>query len=139
MAVNMISPEIREIEREFDNAYRGNPLLGVSRSTAIWTLLSVFENAMAGPDLRGEPPDMQQTALRQNLLLNALRHPFLWLGECPSGRLRIGYADELYGNADDLLILGGRYNAVETVFTFASRGQANLTLEGLRLIYERNK
>lgn len=134
MAANRISTEIRAIEHEFDNAHLTNPLHGVDRPTAIWTLLSVFEDAMAKPVLRGDPPDQQRRALRQNLLINALRHPLAWLQTCSPGRLRVGYQDDLYGHADDLLQLGRKYDAVETVFIFASRGRANLTLEGRKVI-----
>jgi hypothetical protein len=134
MAQDAIAPEIRKIERQFDTAYRANPLLNVSRPTATWMLLSVFEDAVAKPVLRGDPPDLQKSSLRENLLINALKHPLLWLRECPVGRLQARYTDQMYKDAYDLLMLGGRYDAIETVFVFASRGQSNLTLEGRKVL-----
>jgi hypothetical protein len=134
MAADPIASKIREIEREFDNAYLANPFLSVSRPTATWSLLSVFEDAIAKPVLRGDPPDLQKSSLRENLLINALKHPLLWLRECPEGRLEARYTDQMYKDAYELLILGGRYDAVETVFIFASRGHSNLTLEGRKVV-----
>jgi hypothetical protein len=77
MAADPIAPEIREIERELNTAYRANPLLNISPPTATWMLLSVFEDAIAEPVLRGDPPDLQKRSLRENLLFNALKHPLL--------------------------------------------------------------
>ena len=88
MAQDAITPEIREIERQFDTAYRANPLLNVSGPTAMWMLLSVFEDAVAKPVLRGDPPDVQKSSLRENLPINALKHPLLWLRECPAGAFK---------------------------------------------------
>lgn len=134
MAPDAIAPEIREIERQFDCAYRANPILHVSRSTATWMLLSVFEDVAAEPMLRGDPPDPQRDSLRANNLLNALKHPLLWLQECPAGRLHARYTEHCYRGAFDLLMLGERYNVIETVFVFASRGYSKLTLEGRRVL-----
>lgn len=131
-----ITPEIRNIERQFDNAYRDNPLLGVAGPTATWTLLSVFEDAIAKPFLRGELSNLQQISLRVNHLINALKHPLLWLLECSSGSLLARYENQLYLDAYNLLMLGGRYEAIETMFVLASRGQANLRLEGRKVVNE---
>ena len=136
MVADRVSQDIREIEREFDIAYRTNPLMSVSCPTATWMLLSVFEDAIAKPVLQGEPPDLQKSSRRENHLINALKHPLLWLRESPVGSLQARYTDGMYTDAYDLLMLGGKYDAVETVFTFASRGHSNLSLDGRKVVPE---
>jgi hypothetical protein len=134
MTPDAISPEIRNIEHYFDNAYRSNPLVNISRPTATWMLLGAFEAAVAKPYLQDNPTNLQKQSLRENGLINALKHALSWLRDCPAGSLQAQFADQTYRAAYDLLFLGGRYDAVETVFVLASRGHHKLTLEGRRVV-----
>lgn len=130
MGVGNISPELRAIEETFDRAYRSNQLLGVHRPTAVWTLLSVFEDCIALP-LLGNSANVQTESHRENLFINALKHALRWTNECPTAsRFEPGYDGDRYQNARDLIMLGGRYDTVVTIFTYANRGYCNLTLEG---------
>ena len=130
-----LSPELRSVEKKLDEAYCSNRLLRVAFSTATWTLLSVFEDLMAGPIFRKEPPNIQRSSHRDNLMINGLKHALRWLQECPRiGRFELRYDHELYQNALDLLKLGPNYDAAETMFIFASRGHCNLALEGTQVV-----
>ena len=126
-----ISLELRAVEQKFDNAYRSNPLVGAERTTATWTLLSVFEDMIALPLLGPNSANVQTSSHRENLLINGLKHALRWVRECPTdGRLQSRYNDDRYGNASDLLMLGSRYDTIVTIFTYANRGYCRLTLEG---------
>jgi hypothetical protein len=126
-----ISLELRAVEQTFDNAYRSNPLLGAQRTTATWTLLSVFEDMIALPLLGPNSANVQTSSHRENLLINGLKHALRWVRECPTdGRLQSRYNDDRYGHASDLLMLGSRYDTIVTIFTYANRGYCNLTLDG---------
>jgi hypothetical protein len=91
-----ISAELRSIEAQLDQAYMSNALLTVDQATAVWTLLGVFEDLMAKPALSRDAPSLQKSSLRENLLINALKHLLRWLSECPTGRSRLRYQDQLY-------------------------------------------
>lgn len=130
-----ISPEIRAVEAQLDVAYRTNRLLGVSRSSAVWMLLGVFEDLLTKPALKGEPPNVQKNSLRGNLLINALKHALKWLDECPlQRRFERRYNDALWQSAYDLLMLGRAYDTIETIFIYASRGHCHLELDGKNIV-----
>ena len=75
-----------------------------------------------------------KSSLRENLLINALKHGLRWLKECPDGRFQRRYQDSLYRDAYDLLLLGRRYDTIETIFIYASRGLRKITLDGIRVV-----
>jgi hypothetical protein len=130
MGDDCISRELRAVEEAFDNAYRSNRLMAVQQPTATWTLLSVFEDTITLPLLGENSPNVQTSSHRENLLINGLKHALRWTQECPTdGRFQSRYNDDRYQNALDLLMLGGRYDTIVTIFTYGSRGYCNLTLD----------
>ncbi|MBI4904363.1 MAG: hypothetical protein HY820_12050 [Acidobacteria bacterium] len=131
MMADPVSPELRHVEVALDTEHLENPLLSMERSTAIWNLLSIFEEQTIGELFAAGPPKPQADFGRRNFSVNALKHALRWLDDCPSdGPLQTGFSQDRVEAAYTLLQLAHKYEPFATVYTTASQAACDLSLDG---------
>jgi hypothetical protein len=135
-----ISPELRGVERAIDTHYRSNDLTRLPFAQAAWQLLAVCEDMPFLALLRvyqrpEERPGYAEAGMFAEGYVSHLKYSLAWLeASCPpGGRPHPDYHEPAYGLAYELSELAEHYIDFETAFTCASRGIAELRLEGSRI------
>jgi hypothetical protein len=133
---DLLSTQLRNIESEIDNAYRANPLTKLDFSKAGWTLLAFGEDSFLKPHVIGDDNTVHTASIIPDNFITSVNYPLYWLYKtCSNGGEPPFRCDNgNYQAAWDLLNLGKNYTTFCSVFTYASRGIIQLTVEGSRLI-----
>lgn len=133
--IDRLSPEIRVAEAEIDSAYKSNVLMRTEFAPAVWNVLGVVED-WSYQLMHDSSVDRLMYEGIVDAFIFTLRHPLHWLrASCPpGGHVPSSYNEDLYLAARDLLLLAREYDQFCLVFTYASRGLADLRLEGHRLV-----
>lgn len=131
-----LSPQLRSIESEIDNAYKANPLTTLNFATAAWNLLAFIEDVFLKHQLTGEENAIHQAAVLADTFIAGLSYPLYWLSSnCPAGGDPSCHCDNSnYKSAWELSDLGRNYKHFCAAFTYASRGMIDLNIEDSRLI-----
>ena len=133
--VDRLPPEIRAAETGIDSAYKSNLLMRTEFAPAVWNVLGVVEDWSFQLMHDSSVDRLMYEGIVDGFIFT-LRHPLHWLrASCPpGGRVPSSYGEDLYLAARDLLLLAAQYDQFCLVFTYASRGLADLRLEGHKLI-----
>jgi hypothetical protein len=133
--IDRLSPEIRIAEAEIDSAYISSLLTRMEFAPAIWNVLGVVEDWSYQLMHDSSVDRLMHEGIVDSFIFT-LKHPLHWLrASCPpGGRAPLSYNEDLYLAARDLLLLAAQYDQFCLVFTYASRGLAELRLEGHKLI-----
>ena len=125
-----VSPELRKIEKEVDNYYKSNPLLKLPFATAAWSLLAFAELKMLR-DASRERTSQELETMGDNFV-NELKEPMFWLlNACKSGgQVPFACDDDVFQASWDLFKLGKKYQWFEAAYTYWSRGEIELELQG---------
>lgn len=131
-----LSPQLRSIESEIDNAHKANPLTTLNFATAAWNLLAFSEDVFLKHQLTGEENAIHQAAVLADTFIAGLSYPLYWLSSnCPAGGDPSCHCDNSnYKSAWELSDLGRNYKHFCAAFTYASRGMIDLNIEDSRLI-----
>ena len=130
--LDRVSPELRLVEREIDAAYLSNPLVSIPRANALYNLLTVADDSVFLPLSTTRFTPHQVSALVDSTI-NEIRYPVGWLFQASRSVGRIEYVRNptLVSAAHDLLLLAAAYEDIAGVFTLASAGLIDLSLEGM--------
>ncbi|MGE3560093.1 MAG: hypothetical protein AB7J53_14115 [Nitrospira sp.] len=131
---NHLSPQLRAIESDIDNAYKTNPLVKLNFSEAGWNLLAFGEDLFFKQQVSEDHNTIHKSAVLADTFINALCYPLHWCYSSCSGYGRITSSHNNYQSTWDLLDLGINYVDFCTVFTYASRGMIELGVEAQELI-----
>lgn len=125
-----VSCELREIEKEVDNYYKSNPLVNLPFAPAVWSLLAFAELKILRDASR--PPTSQEFETLGDNFVNELKAPILWLfNACKSGgQVPFACDDQIFQASRDLFGLGKRYQWFEAAYTYWSREEIELNLQG---------
>jgi hypothetical protein len=136
LPMDRLSPELRTVEREIDEAYKSNPLAKACFSVAAWNLLAATEDRVFSALKGGEETNRFRLDALIDHLMFIIRNPIYWLRiSCPpGGQIPRKFNRKDYEAAQDLLRLASQYDDFYMVFTYASRGLIDLRLEGNDLI-----
>jgi len=126
-----VTSELRAVEREVDNYYERNALVGIPFTSAAWHFLSYCEDISFGRMLQGDNASIYDAGLFAEGLATHLKYSMSWLrSRCPSGgTIRCEYNEPMYEASHDLSLLAEAYILFETAFTYASRNLARLSLD----------
>lgn len=130
---DLLSPALRAIEHEVDNAYLANPLVHRKFAPAAWYFLAFCEEIglHSFTDLETEH---EYAALFDNVI-NHSKWPLRWLAQAcgPGGVIPRSFEEDAYEGACHLSELAMDYLAFETAFTYGTLGLLTLTAEGNRV------
>jgi len=129
--MDRLSPDLRKAETEIDSEYTKNPLTKQPFATAVWNLLSVVEDHVFFPIVRGDDLTRYKLEALVDHFIFILRHPLYWLRiSCPAnGRVPNSYDPDNYEAASELINLSSHYDDFCMVFIYASRGIIDVHLE----------
>ena len=132
MNKDIISLELRDVENDIDNAYRGNSLLRLDFAPAVWNLLAVAEDSVIVGAMDEETNSPHYWGVLMDNLMFDLYYPLNWLySSCvPNGEIHPEADEQLYRAAKNLLDLGVQYRHFVAAYTYASRGLIELELDG---------
>ena len=133
---DLLSPELRNVEKEIDNYYKENLLCNIQFAEAAWHFLSFCEDIIIKEYINLQIGSIFEHAIYVDNLVNHMNYPLFWLKRsCPSGG-KIPYClkDDIYQAAWDLSELSENYFPFNTVFTYASRGIIDLELKNNTII-----
>ena len=125
-----LTPELRKIEKEIDNYYKSNPLAKLPFATAAWYLLTSVEHAVLMQLLQTTTSQERETILDNTVF--DLKYCMRWLWDSCSecGQIPSTYHDDFCRAGLDLFFLAHEYKAFFSAYTYASRCDIELELEG---------
>lgn len=131
-----VSPEIRTIEHELDNAFKSNYLVTLNFAQAAWYLLATAEDSVLMPIIKQNRMSMHDIAADADRLLTHIQYPLAWLYKAcpPNGTLPFDNREIAYKAAMELLDLAASYKSVVAAFTYATKGVVELKLEGNQIV-----
>ena len=125
-----VSDELRKIEKEIDDCYKSNSLANLPFATAAWSLLAFaeFESLKQVSNLSTS----QELETQVDNFVNELKAPMLWLfNACkPDSQIPFPDEDKVFQASWDLFELGKKYQWFEAAYTYWSRGEIELKLQG---------
>lgn len=129
---------LRAAEKDIDEAYLSNSLLGDNLGTAVWAILSFVEDVALRPLVQGSPEPPHHAAAVADDALNALKFPLVWLhAMCDrSGALRCKIDGPRYQASWDLFDLALEYFGFSGPFEYWNKGELGLRIEGTQIIPE---
>ena len=132
IAQTPLSPELRQIESEVDNAFRSNPLVIENFAQAAWTLLAVAEDSFFVSWAHGQLNAVDQLSLYSLNVMFSLNHSLRWLySACPpDGKINFLADEYSYKSAVDLLQMGSQYQYFDAAYRYATYGLIGLSVEG---------
>lgn len=130
---DFVTPDVRIAEREVDEAYKSNVLIGIPFSSSAWHTLGVWEDYAF---LRSGLASAQDVDAFFDNLKYYLKDALLWLrSSCPQGSVIPSmYDEQRYEAADSLLNLAHEYRAFARAMTLASMGYTRLSIDGARIV-----
>ena len=125
-----LTPELRKIEKEIGNYYKSNPLAKLPFATAAWYLLTSVEHAVLMQLLQTTTSQERETILDNTVF--DLKYCMRWLWDSCSecGQIPSTYHDDFCRAGLDLFFLAHEYKAFFSAYTYASRCDIELELEG---------
>lgn len=131
-----VSPELRKVETELDNAFRKNHLATLSFAQAAWYLLATAEDADFISMIRSEGLSIQNIAVEADWLITNIQYPLGWLYKTctPHGTIPFDNKATTYKAAQELFELAVAYKSVVAAFTYATKGIVDLNLDGKNII-----
>lgn len=132
---DLLTPQLRQIESEVDNAYKRNPLVKLDLADASWNLLAFSEDNFLKPQINRQDITIHSATVTADIVLTNLDYPLHWLhSSCSSGnKVIFGYNDDKYEAAWNLMKLSERYTSFCIAFTYASRGLIQLQVEECKI------
>jgi hypothetical protein len=137
MSADLVSAELREVEKEVDRAYEQNALTELPFSQAVWYYLAACEEVFIAPLVN---PDFIESEMLGRALadtvINGAAWPLRWLSAACSQSKMKGpprYDDARYSEAWALNDLGADYLAFESAYSYASWGLLDLEMDGRRI------
>ena len=114
-AMKTLDKRLREVEQEIDSTYLSNVLVNDCRPTAMWNLLSVFEDWTLGPLLQNLGVHQYGAAVDERV--RALKHAVAWVFHIcsPDRCVDTSATDRRYKAAVDLLELAKNYDLFEAI------------------------
>lgn len=129
MPSNHVSPELRQIEAQIDNAFKSNYLVNLPFAEAAWYLLATAEDSVFIPLIKGERASVHEAAIDVDRLLTHILYPLGWLySSCEAGG-KVPFANKQipYRSALDLLEMAANYKSFVAAFTYATKGLLELS------------
>ena len=107
---DIVSSELREVERQVDNEFLKNALTSEPFAQAAWHFLAHFEDHFVRQYIQAPSDELQYHALADNLI-NPSRWALKWLSSTchQSNRKPPAYDDDLYSHAMQLSELAMHY------------------------------
>lgn len=124
---DLVSKELRDVEKIIDNHYLQLPIMEENLSDAVWIYLAALEFEISTLARSVDKPELL-SAIVDNVI-NCAKYPLNWLfSKCIAGNKvpRKKFSKE----GKPLFDLGFEYMGFETLFTLASRGIIKLILDG---------
>jgi len=140
MGTDLVSPELRAVEREIDSAYLKNPLVKLAFGEAAWYFLAFCEERLILPYAPnqdgGETKNQNAQIALADEVINHAKWPLRWLKKScrTGGAIPDEFNDRMYQASRDLSKLASEYLSFESAFTYASLGLMTLNLEGDRIV-----
>ena len=135
MKTDKLTCKLREIEKEIDLYYKFNQLVNLPFATAAWSLLAFAEDKRLRESF--DPATSQDTAIIVDNLVNELKHPMCWVyRDCKQGGqvpFTHNYQVDQYRldrASRDLFKLGRKYRWFVAAYTYFSRGEIGLEIQG---------
>ena len=135
MKTDKLTRKLREIEQEIDLYYKSNSLVNLPFTTAAWSLLAFAEDRMLQESF--DSTTSQDTAIIVDNLVNELKHPMCWIyhackqgGQVPFTHNYQVDRDRVNRASRDLFKLGRKYRWFVAAYTYFSRGEIELELQG---------
>lgn len=135
-----LTPELRAVERQLDNAYRSNFLLTLNFAQAAWYLLACAEYIGLAPIISNGHLSPHHLNAHADRITTHIQYPLRWLYETcpPNGEIKT-HNEEITGQAAaDLFELASSYKSVVAVFTFATKGMIDLKIDGNQIVVNHN-
>ena len=135
-----ISPELREIESQIDDAYLTNELVEKRFAEAAWRFLAFCEERFVAPfyqtDLGSSPPSEYDQRALADSVINHTKWPLRWLARsCPHGGvIPTTYNSDAYHASFQLSELAHEYQSFESAYTWANLGVIHLTLRDKTIV-----
>lgn len=130
-----LSPQLRAVEFDIDNAYKTNPMVKLSFSEAGWNLLVFGEDLFFKQQIGEHHNTIHRSAVLADTFINALHYSLHWCySTCSDTNGLTSRYDNNYQSTGDILNLGMNYVDFCTIFTYASRGMIELGVEAQELI-----
>ncbi len=130
MKADKLTCELRKAEGEVDDYYKSNLLVNLPFATAVWSLFAFAELKILR-DASRHPTSQEFETLGDNFV-NELKAPMLWLFNACKSDSQIPSPDEdkVFQASWDLFKLGKEYQWFEAAYTYWSRGEIELKLQG---------
>ena len=135
MKTDRLTRKLREIEEEVDDHYKSNRLMNLPFATAAWHLLAAAEDDILIQELTGIHGGINGIqdahALASDFVVE-LEASMFWLhSTCrPGGQVSRVFGDDLCQASRDLFELGKKYDWFVFAYTYFSRKQIKLDLQG---------
>jgi hypothetical protein len=109
--------DIASIEGRVNQQFRLNDLTRMSRSSAIWTVLTCAEDLSIRPILQGRELTPQLEHAHSDYIINVVRYPLRWLdGNTKTRRYALAFDDKQYIDGQALLDLAWNYEFFACAF-----------------------
>ena len=137
---DLVSPELREAEREIDSSHLSNRLMAKPFAEAAWYFLASCEEhlvaPMINPSLLAAPPDRYALGSQADSIITHAKWPLIWLRKtCDAGgQVPTRSREDMYLAACELSELSDDYLAFEAAYTYASIGAVKLNLDGTTIV-----
>lgn len=134
---DLLTPEVRQAEKEIDSAYLSNPLLSQPFPTSAWHVLTVAEDITFLPRVSGSPQTYMDGFAVADNVKNAERYAMEWLRRHCSqdGIVPVRVDKACYSAAYDLICRAFDYMTFCDAFVYASRGVISMSISGRDLIH----
>src|ERR1700716_2849637 len=132
---NLVSTELRAVEREIDAQHLLNPLMQEPFARAGWYFLAFCEELTMREIVTQRVTSAHEAAaFADNLIVHA-KWPLQWLYQaCPrGGAIPEEFDDSMYDASWRLSELSMEYLGFESAFTYATSGLVSLALDGNRI------
>ena len=133
---DLVTPELRRVERLIDAAYKENRLVGRSFAEASWYFMAVCEDWFIVPRISDAMSGTVRSSYEHENLADSIntdsKWPLYWMWKAgdKGNSIPTEVDRELYSSAFDLLELSCNYTAFESAYTQASIGTSKLALDG---------
>ena len=132
---DLVSPELRKVERLVDSAYKANLLMKKPFAEAAWHFLALYEDYFVVPLVVRDPTRMPRSPYEFSNMVDSLttdtKWPLYWLWKRDNegGHIPRSFVENMYGASKQLLDLAKNYTAFESAYTYASKGVTTLKLK----------
>lgn len=132
---DLVSEELRAVEREVDAYHLANPLIQQPFARAGWYFLAFCEELFIREIVQQRLDTAHEIAAFADNVVVHTKWPIRWLRQACSqgGAIPRGFDDDMYEAAWRLSELSMKYLDFEAAFTYATSGLVSLVLDGNRI------